>query len=160
MKCTFYREGLLSFSSSFYYIFHKWHLDSSIHPLEHYIHSTSIVDAVKLPLPFCFWQSWLNLSSRGLGPWGPGLVRRYTTARFGAYSTGVVLAEEESKLLTGSVGYHLGLCAFIRRYLTLALLIADYVYHTLAAKASGELCLKFIFSFGAYARKPLLQRSD
>ncbi|KAJ6931779.1 1-acylglycerol-3-phosphate O-acyltransferase-like isoform X2 [Populus alba x Populus x berolinensis] len=73
---------------------------------------------------------------RGLGPWGPGLVRRYTTARFGAYSTGEVLAEEESKLLT------------------------DYVYHTLAAKASGELCLKFIFSFGAYARKPLLQRSD
>jgi len=34
----------------------------------------------------------------------------------------------------------------------------DYVYHTLAAKASGELCLKYIFSFGAFARKPLLQR--
>ncbi|GER57059.1 alpha/beta-Hydrolases superfamily protein [Striga asiatica] len=32
----------------------------------------------------------------------------------------------------------------------------DYVYHTLAAKASGELCLKYIFSFGAFARKPLL----
>ncbi|KAL9358080.1 hypothetical protein Peur_051333 [Populus x canadensis] len=74
---------------------------------------------------------------RGLGPWGPGLVRRYTTARFGAYSTGVALAEEESKLLTG-----------------------NYVYHTLAAKASGELCLKFIFSFGAYARKPLLQSAS
>lgn len=36
--------------------------------------------------------------------------------------------------------------------------IVDYVYHTLAAKASGELCLKYIFSFGAFARKPLLQR--
>ncbi|KAJ6412064.1 hypothetical protein OIU84_005183 [Salix udensis] len=70
---------------------------------------------------------------RGLGPLGPDMVRRYTTARFGAYSTGEVLAGEECKLLT------------------------DYVYHTLAAKASGELCLKYIFSFGAFARKPLLQ---
>lgn len=34
----------------------------------------------------------------------------------------------------------------------------DYVYHTLAAKASGELCLKYIFSFGAFARMPLLHR--
>lgn len=33
------------------------------------------------------------------------------------------------------------------------------MYHTLAAKASGELCLKHIFSFGAFARSPLLQRS-
>ncbi|XP_059461257.1 1-acylglycerol-3-phosphate O-acyltransferase-like [Corylus avellana] len=69
---------------------------------------------------------------RGLGPWGPNVVRRYTTARFGTYSTGDVLAEGESGLLT------------------------DYVYHTLAAKASGELCLKYIFSFGAFARMPLL----
>ncbi|XP_042507071.1 probable 1-acylglycerol-3-phosphate O-acyltransferase isoform X4 [Macadamia integrifolia] len=69
---------------------------------------------------------------RGLGPWGPNLVRRYTNARFRVHSTGDVLNEEESKLLT------------------------DYVYHTLAAKASGELCLKYIFSFGALARLPLL----
>ncbi|KAL8166100.1 hypothetical protein V2J09_007599 [Rumex salicifolius] len=69
---------------------------------------------------------------RGLGPWGPNLVRNYTSARFGKHSTGDVLNEEESRLLT------------------------DYVYHTLAAKASGELCLKYIFSFGAFARKPLL----
>lgn len=34
----------------------------------------------------------------------------------------------------------------------------DYVYHTLAAKASGELCLKYIFSFGAFARSPLICR--
>ncbi|XP_043707897.1 1-acylglycerol-3-phosphate O-acyltransferase-like isoform X3 [Telopea speciosissima] len=69
---------------------------------------------------------------RGLGPWGPKVVSGYTRARFGAHSTGEVLNEEESKLLT------------------------DYVYHTLAAKASGELCLKYIFSFGAFARLPLL----
>ena len=37
--------------------------------------------------------------------------------------------------------------------------IEDYVYHTLAAKGSGELCLKYIFSFGAFTRMPLLNRS-
>ncbi|GAV72468.1 Abhydrolase_6 domain-containing protein [Cephalotus follicularis] len=81
-----------------------------------------------------FWESNFTPQKlvRGLGPWGPDLVRRYTTARFGAYSTGNVLNEDESRLLT------------------------DYTYHTLAAKASGELCLKYIFSFGAFARMPLL----
>ncbi|KAL3845293.1 hypothetical protein ACJIZ3_002696 [Penstemon smallii] len=69
---------------------------------------------------------------RSVGPWGPDLVRRYTSARFGNPSNADVLTEDESRLLT------------------------DYVYHTLAAKASGELCLKYIFSFGAFARKPLL----
>lgn len=73
---------------------------------------------------------------RGLGPLGPDMVRRYTSARFGSHSTGTTLTEEESTLLT------------------------DYVYHTLAAKASGELCLKYIFSFGAYARKPLLDSAS
>ncbi|CAA6663181.1 unnamed protein product [Spirodela intermedia] len=73
---------------------------------------------------------------RGFGPWGPEMVRRYTNARFGSYSTGNVLTEEESKLMT------------------------DYVYHTLAAKASGELCLKYIFSFGAFARRPLLHSAS
>ncbi|KAK6115770.1 hypothetical protein DH2020_008039 [Rehmannia glutinosa] len=68
---------------------------------------------------------------RGLGPWGPDLVRKYTSARF-KNSNGDGLTEDESRLLT------------------------DYVYHTLAAKASGELCLKYIFSFGAFARNPLL----
>lgn len=34
------------------------------------------------------------------------------------------------------------------------------MYHTLVAKASGELCLKHIFSFGAFARSPLLQRCE
>ncbi|KAL3639102.1 hypothetical protein CASFOL_017009 [Castilleja foliolosa] len=64
---------------------------------------------------------------RGLGPWGPNLVHRYTSGRFGSYSEGSVLTEDESTLLT--------------------------------AKASGELCLKYIFSFGAFARKPLLHRA-
>ncbi|EOY14925.1 Alpha/beta-Hydrolases superfamily protein isoform 1 [Theobroma cacao] len=74
---------------------------------------------------------------RGLGPWGPDLVHKYTTARFSPrYSAENVLAEEESRLLT------------------------DYVYHTLAAKASGELCLKYIFAFGAFARMPLLHSAS
>lgn len=73
---------------------------------------------------------------RGLGPWGPGIVNKYTSARFGSYSQGTVLTEEETRLLT------------------------DYVYHTLAAKASGELCLKHIFSFGAFARMPLLKHAS
>ncbi|KAG5543099.1 hypothetical protein RHGRI_015994 [Rhododendron griersonianum] len=73
---------------------------------------------------------------RGFGPFGPNMVRKYTTARFGAYSTGQVLTAEESGLLT------------------------DYVYHTLAAKASGELCLKYIFAFGAFARVPLLKSAS
>ncbi|GMY28312.1 probable 1-acylglycerol-3-phosphate O-acyltransferase [Fagus crenata] len=73
---------------------------------------------------------------RGLGPWGPNLVRRYTSARFGTYTTGDLLNEDESRLLT------------------------DYAYHTLAAKASGELCLKHIFSFGAFTRMPLLHSAS
>ncbi|GKE87381.1 hypothetical protein Tco_1564856, partial [Tanacetum coccineum] len=48
----------------------------------------------------------------------------------------------------------------IRNILIVAVLTKDYVYHTLVAKASGELCLKHIFSFGAFARSPLLQRSS
>ncbi|XP_022997014.1 probable 1-acylglycerol-3-phosphate O-acyltransferase [Cucurbita maxima] len=73
---------------------------------------------------------------RGLGPWGPDLVRKYTSSRFGTYSIGDILNDEESRLLS------------------------DYVYHTLAAKASGELCLKYIFAFGAFARMPLLQSAS
>ncbi|XP_057469850.1 probable 1-acylglycerol-3-phosphate O-acyltransferase [Actinidia eriantha] len=73
---------------------------------------------------------------RGFGPFGPDMVRKYTSARFGAYSSGQVLTEDESRLLT------------------------DYAYHTLAAKASGELCLKYIFAFGAFARVPLLRSAS
>lgn len=44
---------------------------------------------------------------RGIGPWGPDLVRKYTSARFSSYSTGDLLTEEESKLLTGSLKINL-----------------------------------------------------
>lgn len=73
---------------------------------------------------------------RGVGPFGPDLVQKYTSARFGAYAEGEVLSNEETRLLT------------------------DYVYHTLAAKASGELCMKHIFTFGAFTRVPLLQSAS
>ncbi|GAA0145916.1 hypothetical protein LIER_36220 [Lithospermum erythrorhizon] len=84
------------------------------------------------------WESNLTPQKiiRGLGPLGPNLVRKYTSARFGSYAQGDLLNEEEAKLLT------------------------DYTYHTLAAKGSGELCLKYIFSFGAFARSPLLQSAS
>lgn len=70
---------------------------------------------------------------RSLGPWGPRIVKGYTSVRFVTRTTGDTLNEVEAKLLS------------------------DYVYHTLAAKASGELCLKYIFAFGAFARSPLLR---
>lgn len=38
-------------------------------------------------------------------------------------------------------------------------IVEDYVYHTSAAKASGELCLKYIFAFGAF-NQALLNRFD
>nr|POF17172.1 1-acylglycerol-3-phosphate o-acyltransferase [Quercus suber] len=37
---------------------------------------------------------------RGLGPWGPNIVHKYTSARYGTYATGNTLTEEESRLLT------------------------------------------------------------
>ncbi|KAE8684455.1 V-type proton ATPase 16 kDa proteolipid subunit-like [Hibiscus syriacus] len=74
---------------------------------------------------------------RGLGPWGPNLVRKYTAARFSPkYAAEGVLTEEQDRLLS------------------------DYMYHTSAAKASGELCLKYIFAFGAFARMPLLNSAS
>ncbi|GLJ43807.1 hypothetical protein SUGI_0912030 [Cryptomeria japonica] len=82
-----------------------------------------------------FWETNFTPQKivRGLGPWGPNLVQKYTTSRFGTHSAGDMLNDEESNLLS------------------------DYFYHTLAARASGELCLKHIFSFGAFSRKPLLE---
>ena len=38
---------------------------------------------------------------RGLGPWGPNIVRGYTKARFVSRAAGTTLNEHESKLLTG-----------------------------------------------------------
>lgn len=39
--------------------------------------------------------------NRGVGPWGPGIVQKYTSARFGTNSTGELLTDQESALLTG-----------------------------------------------------------
>ena len=39
------------------------------------------------------------------------------------------------------------------------LVFEDYIYHTIAAKASGELCQKYLFYCGPFTRKSLLQRS-
>ncbi|KAK5832469.1 hypothetical protein PVK06_016271 [Gossypium arboreum] len=73
--------------------------------------------------------------NQGFGPWGPKIVHKYTATRFDPRdSAEFVLAEKQNKLLT------------------------DYAYHISAAKASGELCLKHIFSFGALPRVPLLKR--
>lgn len=50
--------------------------------------------------PFCPYV-YLFSSNRGLGPWGPGIVQKYTSARFGTSSTGELLTDQESTLLTG-----------------------------------------------------------
>nr|GMC50332.1 probable 1-acylglycerol-3-phosphate O-acyltransferase [Ipomoea batatas] len=73
---------------------------------------------------------------RSFGPWGPDIVRRYTLATFGGNRIAESLIEKESQVFT------------------------DYIYHAQAAKASGELCLKYLFSFGALARSPLLHRAS
>jgi len=96
------------------------------------------------------------------------MVRKYTSARFVTHTTGEMLTESESGLLTGTldVDNHTWFSCE-GTYLFFSLLFwstqcyfatADYVYHTLAAKASGELCLKYLFSFGALPRSPLLDR--
>ena len=41
------------------------------------------------------------LLCRGIGPWGPSLVRKYAGVRFGTYTTGNMLNEQESKLFSG-----------------------------------------------------------
>lgn len=38
---------------------------------------------------------------RGIGPWGPALVRKYAGVRFGTYASGNMLNEQESKLFSG-----------------------------------------------------------
>ncbi|XP_038991406.1 probable 1-acylglycerol-3-phosphate O-acyltransferase [Hibiscus syriacus] len=43
---------------------------------------------------------------------------------------------------------------------SLFFVVEDYVYHISASEASGELCLKYIFAFGAFARSPLLNSAS
>eukprot|EP00252_Welwitschia_mirabilis_P006689 TRINITY_DN17584_c0_g2_i6.p1 TRINITY_DN17584_c0_g2~~TRINITY_DN17584_c0_g2_i6.p1 ORF type:complete len:120 (-),score=9.70 TRINITY_DN17584_c0_g2_i6:375-734(-) len=71
---------------------------------------------------------------RGLGPLGPSVIRRFTTVRFISEGLGDKLNKEELKLLS------------------------DYIYHTVVVKPFGEHCLDYIYSFGAFTRKPLLKR--
>lgn len=58
----------------------------------------------------------VNSTCRGLGPWGPDLVRKYTSARFGAQAQGTVLTEEESRLLTGTLPSILFGCGTLRSF--------------------------------------------
>lgn len=51
----------------------------------------------------CLIFFYIRYCGRGIGPLGPTMVRKYTSARFGTHSTGEMLTEEESKLLTGMV---------------------------------------------------------
>jgi pimeloyl-ACP methyl ester carboxylesterase len=82
----------------------------------------------------CLWESNFTPQKiiRGLGPWGPKLVNGYAVRRFGNSEQRDPLSDAETKLLS------------------------NYIFHTAAAKASGELCLNYIFSFGALARTPLV----
>lgn len=125
---------------------------------------------------------------RGIGPWGPALVRKYAGVRFGTYASGNMLNEQESKLFSGwlflSFLFLLSSCKLlallmaVKRFYnhnsTVSTVVAvllqeisvtdvheltpDYLFHTLAGRASGELCLKYIFSLGAFARTPLITR--
>lgn len=70
---------------------------------------------------------------RAIGWWGPGLVRSYADSRFGRGSQGLGLSEEELYPLI------------------------DYMYHTIAARPSGELTLRHTFSLGGFAKDPLNQ---
>lgn len=47
------------------------------------------------------WGADDMLLCRGIGPWGPSLVRKYAGVRFGTYTTGNMLNEQESKLFSG-----------------------------------------------------------
>ncbi|CAG2171562.1 unnamed protein product, partial [Oppiella nova] len=82
------------------------------------------------------WES--NVTPQGfirsIGPIGPRFVRGYTSARFGSRAQGEPFTDRERDLFT------------------------EYMYHTIAARGSGELALKYIFQLGAYARKPLLDK--
>eukprot|EP00850_Spirogloea_muscicola_P013211 SM000088S23752 [mRNA] locus=s88:469039:471916:+ [translate_table: standard] len=69
---------------------------------------------------------------RFFGPLGPRFVLGYTSNRFGEKAQGLKLTDDEAPLFT------------------------DYMYHTLAGQASGEMCLKHLFSLGAFARRPLV----
>eukprot|EP00897_Mesotaenium_endlicherianum_P004260 jgi/Mesen1/3862/ME000207S02883 len=73
----------------------------------------------------------VGLQTSMLGWWGPGVVQAYTRSRFGDGARGLRLSPAEAPLFT------------------------DYLYHCLASRPSGELCLRHVFSPGGFARSPL-----
>eukprot|EP00850_Spirogloea_muscicola_P022578 SM000302S11658 [mRNA] locus=s302:23754:26337:+ [translate_table: standard] len=86
---------------------------------------------------------------RFLGPLGPRFVLGYTSNRFGEKAQGLKLTDDEAPLFTGTLD-----SANHEKP------PADYMYHTLAGQASGEMCLKHLFSLGAFARRPLIREPD
>eukprot|EP00164_Ancoracysta_twista_P000211 GFYU01000303.1.p1 GENE.GFYU01000303.1~~GFYU01000303.1.p1 ORF type:complete len:421 (-),score=103.59 GFYU01000303.1:215-1477(-) len=65
---------------------------------------------------------------RTIGPWGPGMVDKYTTRRF---------SHLDEELMND---------------------ISAYLYHSCAAPGSGEYAMNTILKPGAYARSPLIHR--
>ncbi|ODO00612.1 cardiolipin-specific phospholipase [Cryptococcus wingfieldii CBS 7118] len=76
------------------------------------------------------WERGLSPFSilRGLGPWGPLWVGKYSSRRFAAQT------EEDVRDLH------------------------NYIYETSVMKGSGEFCISHILAPGAYARIPILDR--
>lgn len=78
------------------------------------------------------WDKGLSPFSvlRGIGPWGPMLVGKYSSRRFASQS-----ADDVRDL-------------------------HSYIYGTSTLKGSGEFCISHILKPGAYARLPLIDRVD
>jgi cardiolipin-specific phospholipase len=76
------------------------------------------------------WEKGLSPFSvlRGLGPWGPLLVGKYSTRRFAAQDPNDVRD------------------------------LHSYIYATSVLKGSGEFCISHILKPGAYARMPIAER--
>ncbi|TXT13058.1 hypothetical protein VHUM_01459 [Vanrija humicola] len=78
------------------------------------------------------WDKGLSPFSvlRGIGPWGPMLVGKYSSRRFASQSPDDVRD------------------------------LHSYIYGTSTLKGSGEFCISHILKPGAYARLPLIDRVD
>lgn len=78
------------------------------------------------------WEKGLSPFSilRGIGPWGPMLVGKYSSRRFAAQSSDDVRD------------------------------LHSYIYGTTVLKGSGEFCISHILAPGAYARMPIVDRID
>ncbi|CAI5482767.1 unnamed protein product [Closterium sp. Yama58-4] len=83
----------------------------------------------------CYWDTNIPPQQfiRWLGPWSRDIVKSATTQRWSDLPT------PQENMTPEQVD------AF-----------CDYIYQTLSAPMSGEQCMKFIFSLGAFARRPLI----